>query len=165
MSGASSTIKKCHVCNREQDETDEAFCTICGARLQVQATADVEPSDVTIDRDGYNKSDGIKFMGWLVMPDGKRVIVDESQLLLGRAYLRTYTALDPYEISRSHLTIYYDSNSSSFVVVDGVTNVQDRPSRTGTLINNNKLTQDHLVILNNGDIIKISDVEMRFERS
>ena len=157
----------CPVCHTMQDEQDGKFCTSCGAGLPEQKL-DLKDGDdlesaynlkIRTDEPIAPKQREGKF----VLPDGTSIIIDESQLLVGRAQLRAYTATDPGLISRSHLTAYRDLES--FVVIDGRTNVQEKPSSMGTFFNDKRLPRDEIVKLSDGDMIKISDVLIRFEET
>ena len=74
--------------------------------------------------------------------------------------MKTFTNEEPNLISRSHFTIYKESEK--FFIKDGVTNVQNKPSENNTSVNDEKLTEDEQE-LQNGDVILVSDVKMMFE--
>ena len=92
--------------------------------------------------------------------DGKVLtVVDNSQRLVGRADLREYTKNDHELISRSHFTIY--QKDQHHIIKDGITSVQDRPSKQGTLLNGEPLERE--AELKNGDRIRVSDIDIIFE--
>lgn len=101
--------------------------------------------------------------GRLVLPDESFIGIDDDnvQRLVGRADLGDYTDDSIEAISRSHFTVYRDS--FRYKIKDGRTNVQDRPSKTGTFLNDKRLDDNNEVELNDGDTIVVSDVVMSFK--
>ena len=97
--------------------------------------------------------------GRLVFPDKIAMNVDESQRLVGREDLRAYTKNNPNVIARSHFTIYRAGDI--YVIKDGITNVQYKSSKNGTLLNGEKIVEE--TEIKNGDIIAVSDVQISFE--
>ena len=98
-------------------------------------------------------------VGKLVFPNEESYEIDNSQRLIGRADLQRFTKEDPTLISRSHFTIY--RTEEKFIIKDGNTNVQNKPSKQGLLINGEK-PETTEIILKNGDKILISDIELSF---
>ena len=97
--------------------------------------------------------------GRLVLPDRTELTIDEAQRLIGRADIGPYTKNKTSLISRSHFTVWL--SDSGYMIHDGPTTVQDKPSGTGTLLNGDKL--DGETELRSGDKISVSDVIMLFE--
>ena len=101
-----------------------------------------------------------QLLGRLVLEDKTlTLIVDDSQILVGRTDLKKFTKNDPKLISRSHFTIY--RKGSHYVIKDGITSVQDKPSKEGTSLNGKRLNGE--ATLKNKDKITISDLEITFE--
>ena len=161
----------CPHCDTEEDDDDERFCASCGFELNksnapppaenIEQTSKQE----TDEPETENESDVSKTVindaiARLIFPDDRLFTIDESQRLVGRADLKTYTNKDSNLISRSHFTIYKESEK--FFIKDGVTNVQNKPSENNTSVNDEKLTEDERE-LQNGDVILVSDVKMVFE--
>ena len=97
--------------------------------------------------------------GRLILPDNTELVIDETQRLIGRADLELYTKNKTSLISRSHFTVWL--SNSGYMIKDGATTVQDKPSRTGTFLNKNRLEGE--AELKSGDSVSVSDVDMRFE--
>ena len=162
-------MKACPYCKEQENGDDERFCTSCGADMDgagagggtaTQATA----KRTTDDRTGAVSDESTKIIndnspGRLVLNGKTLTTVDSSQRLVGRADLRAHTKEDPDRISRSHFTVY--RKEFMYMIKDGVTSVQDRPSAHGTLLNGEKLTG--AVQLIDGDTITVSDMEITFE--
>lgn len=97
--------------------------------------------------------------GRLILPDNMELTIDEAQRLIGRADVETYTKNEISLISRSHFTVWLSNHR--YMIKDGPTAVQDKPSKTGTFLNGSRLEGE--TELKNGDSISISDVDIRFE--
>jgi len=136
----------CQNCNSENSD-EEKFCLNCGEKF----TDDTMKTVLT--NTSKNQS------GKLVFPNDESYDIDNSQRLIGRADLQKFTKVDPTLISRSHFTIYKTDNK--FVIKNGFTNVQNKPSEQGILINDKKPETDEIE-LKNGDKILISDIELSF---
>jgi len=136
----------CQNCNSENSD-EEKFCLNCGEKF----TDDTMKTVLT--NTSKNQS------GKLVFPNDESYDIDNSQRLIGRADLQKFTKVDPTLISRSHFTIYKTDNK--FVIKNGSTNVQNKPSEQGILINDKKPETDEIE-LKNGDKILISDIELSF---
>ena len=162
-------MKTCQYCSDDANGDDERFCTSCGGDMDAdtdggpapppqpppgnpaggEAATPDEPTLIT-RRDPS---------GRLVLNGGVLAALDGSYRLVGRADLRTHTAKDPDLISRSHFTAY--KRDLACFIKDGVTPVQDRPSKHGTLLNGDPITAE--TELKDGDVITVSDVEITFE--
>ena len=136
----------CQNCNSENSD-EEKFCLECGAKF----------SDDTMKTVLINTKNSSS--GKLVFPNDESYEIDNSQRLIGRADLQKFTKEDPILISRSHFTIY--KTDDKFVIKNGSTNVQNKPSEQGILINDKKPETDEIE-LKNGDKILISDIELLF---
>ena len=136
----------CQNCNSENSDEYE-FCDECGAKF----------SDDTMKTVLINTKNSSS--GKLVFPNDESYEIDTSQRLIGRADLQKFTKEDPILISRSHFTIY--KTDDKFVIKNGSTNVQNKPSEQGILINDKKPETDEIE-LKNGDKILISDIELSF---
>ena len=136
----------CPICNHTENQDQQAFCEDCGASLEgnKETVLTIKDADTS---------------GRLVFPDDSFYEIDNSQRLIGRVDLAKYTKEDPILISRSHFTIY--QSNGKYVIKDGVTNVQNKPSEKNTLLDGKKLDTD-AVELKNGDKIVISDIELSF---
>ena len=136
----------CQNCNSENSDEYE-FCDECGAKF----------SDDTMKTVLINTKNSSS--GKLVFPNDESYEIDTSQRLIGRADLQKFTKEDPTLISRSHFTIFKCNNK--FVIKNGSTNVQNKPSEQGILINDKKPETDEIE-LKNRDKILISDIELSF---
>ena len=136
----------CQNCNSENSD-EEKFCNECGTKF-------TDDTMKTLMTNTQNNSSGK-----LVFPNDESYEIDNSQRLIGRADLQKFTKEDPTLISRSHFTIYKTDNK--FVIKNGSTNVQNKPSEQGILINDKKPETDEIE-LKNGDKIMISDIELSF---
>ena len=161
----------CPHCDAKEDDDNERFCASCGFELNksntppptenIEQTSEQETDELETE----NESDVGKtvindVIAKLIFPEDHFIIIDESQTLVGRADLKTFTNEEPNLISRSQFTIYKESEK--FFIKDGVTNVQNKPSENNTSVNDEKLTEDERE-LQNGDVILVSDVKMVFE--
>ena len=136
----------CQSCKSENSD-EEKFCLNCGDKFSDDMTKTVM---IVPNKDKVGK---------LVFPNDESYEIDNSQRLIGRADLQRFTKEDPTLISRSHFTIY--RTEEKFIIKDGNTNVQNKPSKQGLLINGEK-PETTEIILKNGDKILISDIELSF---
>tara|TARA_Y100001936_G_scaffold142089_1_gene138588 strand:- start:2273 stop:2698 length:426 start_codon:yes stop_codon:yes gene_type:complete len=136
----------CQSCKSENSD-EEKFCLNCGDKF----SDDMTKTEMIVP----NKDK----VGKLVFPNDESYEIDNSQRLIGRADLQRFTKEDPTLISRSHFTIY--RTEEKFIIKDGNTNVQNKPSKQGLLINGEK-PETTEIILKNGDKILISDIELSF---
>ena len=123
------------------------FCSYCGEKFNYDTM-----KTVLINRNNNSS-------GKLIFPNGESYEIDNSQRLIGRADLQKFTKADPILISRSHFTIY--RTGDKFVIKDGNTNVQNKPSKQGILINDKKPESDEIE-LKNEDKILVSDIKLSF---
>lgn len=151
----------CLRCKEKEDDIVVRFCMCCGADMygvDVQTTENSTKSTTTL----LNKPTQIisKSPAHLTLDNKTLTTVDSSYRLVGRADLKSYTNKDPSLISRSHFTVY--RKELNYLIKDGITAVQDRPSKEGTLLNGEPLDKE--TELKNGDKITVSDIEIIFER-
>lgn len=159
-------MRTCPYCNEDGNDADERFCISCGADMNSsdvvpptpQAILNMFGSGTTI-LDEPTRLIPAKSVGHLILDDKIITTVDDSYRLVGRADLKTYTDKNPDLISRSHFTVY--RKNFRYMIKDGVTAVQDRPSEHGTRLNGESLSED--AELKNGDKITVSDVELTFK--
>ena len=149
-------MKICPACNEKENDNDERFCISCGLDLDksqdgnLQNTSNIE-----------SKNDDKKItQGRLIFSDERMLIIDDSQRLVGRADLKSYTKKDQNLISRSHFTIY--KKDQKYFIKDGITNVQNKASENGTIVNEDKLSKNEYE-LKNDDKILVSDILILFE--
>tara|TARA_B110001454_G_scaffold183392_1_gene178534 strand:- start:145 stop:561 length:417 start_codon:yes stop_codon:yes gene_type:complete len=133
----------CPNCKSENSD-EERFCSDCGEKF-----------DENLLKTEFNLK--VNAGGRLVFPDDESYEIDDSQRLIGRADLQKFTKEDPTLISRSHFTIY--RFNGKYVIKDGVTNVQNKPSEKSTFVNGKKIDSKEL---ENEDKINVSDVELSF---
>tara|TARA_Y100001936_G_C15989921_1_gene621743 strand:- start:390 stop:815 length:426 start_codon:yes stop_codon:yes gene_type:complete len=136
----------CQTCKSENSDEEE-FCLNCGEKFNLDTMKTV------IINANKNK------VAKLILPNDESYEIDNSQRLIGRADLQKFTKVDPTLISRSHFTIY--RTGEKYIIKDGITNVQNKPSTQGIMINNEK-PQAIEVELKDGDKILISDIELSF---
>ena len=160
-------MKTCPSCNEEENDDDERFCIKCGFVFfksdvgNMEETSNQETDESKTENEIDVITTTIAFtLGKLIFPDKSSVTIDDSQRLVGRADLKTFTNEDHALISRSHFTIY--KKDEKYFIKDGITNVQNKASVNNTSVNNEKLTENERE-LENGDIILVSDIEMSFE--
>tara|TARA_A100001037_G_C14742593_1_gene453848 strand:- start:46 stop:483 length:438 start_codon:yes stop_codon:yes gene_type:complete len=136
----------CQTCKSENSD-EQKFCINCGEKLSkdIEKTVIIDPTKNKVAK--------------LVFPNEESYEIDYSQRLIGRADLQRFTKEDPNLISRSHFTIY--KTDKKFIIKDGNTNVQNKPSKQGILINGEKPETTEFV-LKDGDKILISDIELSF---
>ena len=155
------TIEQCPLCSTER-VAGETYCANSKCGYEFGETT--KPEQQTKSQDTVLQKELVKehkeSTGKLIFPDKTPVSIDNSQRLVGRADLKNHTKKDPMLISRSHFTIY--KKNEKYFIKDGVTNVQDRPSKHNTFVNGEKLAKDERKLENN-DKISVSDVEMVFE--
>ena len=150
-------MKVCPACNEKENDDDERFCITCGLDLDksqnknLQINSNVQTKNINLNN---------KILGKLIFSDDQILTIDDSQRLIGRADLKIHTKKDQNIISRSHFTIY--KKDQKYFIKDGITNVQNRSSESGTILNEEKLSDDDYE-LKNGDKILVSDVLMLFE--
>ena len=149
-------MKICPACNEKENDNDERFCISCGLDLDksqdgnLQNTSNIE----------YKNDEKKITQGRLIFSDERMLTIDNSQRLVGRSDLKSYTKKDPNLISRSHFTIY--KKNQGYFMKDGITNVQNKTSENGTIVNEDKLSNNECE-LKNGDKILVSDVLILFE--
>ena len=149
-------MKVCPACNEKENDDDERFCITCGLDLDksqngnLQNTSNIESKNIEKEIT----------QGRLIFSDECIVAIDNSQRLIGRADLKIHTKKDPNLISRSHFTIY--KKDQKYFIKDGITNVQNKASENGTIVNEDKLSKNEYE-LKNGDKILVSDVLILFE--
>ena len=157
----------CSNCNEEINE-EESFCTECGFRISEATNNEVTPTNEEIPTDDQNAEQSespeptLK-KGRLVFPDDSEIEIDESQRLLGRADLKNFLDSDSNNISRSHFTVFEESDK--YYLEDGSTNVQYKASEKHTILNEEDITGKGKIELNDGDTIKVSDVAIHFKMS
>ena len=157
------SMKTCLQCKEKENDNDERFCMSCGADMygaDVQTTSKNSTKSITTLLNEPTQITHNKSPARLILDDKTLTIVDNSHRLIGRADLKSYTNKDPSLISRSHFTVY--RQELRYLIKDGVTAVQDKPSKEGTLLNGEPL--DTETELKNGDKITVSDIEIIFER-
>ena len=186
-------MRICPQCNEDKNDNNERFCISCGMDLDGVSTstvdqsvssfnselttkADVKPEPVestsTEEQEVQNNEpaqmlpDDIRGRrGRLVLLSDEKIMlaemVERVQRLVGRADLLAYTQKDPDLISRSHFTVYGDGER--YMICDGITSVQDRPSKHGIFINGKMLERQEPTELKAGDEISVSDITMKFE--
>ena len=149
-------MKVCPACNEKENDDDERFCITCGLDLDksqngnLQNTSNIESKNIEKEIT----------QGRLIFSDERILTIDNSQRLIGRADLKIHTKKDPNLISRSHFTIY--KKDQGYFMKDGITNVQNKASENGTIVNEDKLSKNEYE-LKNGDKILVSDVLILFE--
>lgn len=149
----------CSNCDQEIDEK-ESFCTECGNLLS--ETTDTEEIPTIDQNTEKNESDEPSLKkGKLVFPDDSEIEIDESQRLLGRADLKSFSDADSNDISRSHFTIFEENDK--YYLEDGSTNVQYKASEKHTILNDEDITGKGKIELNNNDTINVSDVVLHFK--
>ena len=150
-------MKVCPACNEKENDDDERFCITCGLDLDksqnknLQTSSNLQTKKINLDN---------KIQGKLIFSDDQVLTIDDSQRLIGRADLKIHTKKDPNLISRSHFTIY--KKDQKYFIKDEITNVQNRASENGTIVNEDKLSKNEYE-LKNGDKILVSDVLILFE--
>jgi len=180
-------VTKCAKCNEELTEGDN-FCTFCrtpiGAPQQPsppppqqpstpepqqpptpepQQPPTPEPQQATPQSsvEELSKTSDTSKTGNLLFPDDYKIEIDESQRLVGRADLIKFSDADPKLISRGHFTVYEEN--AAYYLNDGNTNVQEKPSTHHTFLNEEDITGKGKVELSDGDIIKVSEVQITFK--
>jgi len=149
----------CSNCDQEIDEK-ESFCTECGNLLS--ETTDTEEIPTIDQNTEKNESDEPSLKkGKLVFPDDSEIEIDESQRLLGRADLKSFSDADSNDISRSHFTIFEENDK--YYLEDGSTNVQYKASEKHTILNDEDITGKGKIELNDNDTINVSDVVLHFK--
>ena len=160
------TIEQCPLCSTER-VAGKTYCpnSKCGYEFDDTTEQKVwnvlEPKDTASQTDEEWLKEHKESTGKLIFPDKTPVPIDNSQRLVGRADLKNHTKKDPVLISRSHFTIY--KKNEEYFIKDGITNVQDRPSKRNTFVNDEKLDPKDEHKLENNDKIRVSDIEMVFE--
>ncbi|MBC8252089.1 MAG: FHA domain-containing protein [Candidatus Nitrosopelagicus sp.] len=150
-------MKICPACNEKENDDDERFCITCGLDLDKSQSGN---SQVSSNLETKKISSDNKIQGKLVLSDDHILSIDNSERLVGRADLKTHTKKDQNLISRSHFTVY--KKDQGYFIKDGITNVQNKASENGTIVNENKLLKNEYE-LKNGDRILVSDVLILFE--
>jgi len=173
-------VTKCAKCNEELIEGD-TFCTICGTPLEVpQQPSTLEPQQPSTPEpqqpstpepqqpqtpqssiEELSKPSDTSKTGNLLFPDDYKIEIDESQRLVGRADLIKFSDADPKLISRGHFTVYEEN--AIYYINDGNTTVQEKPSKHHTFLNEEDITGKGKVELSDGDIIKVSEVQITFK--
>ena len=159
-------MKTCYDCGEKNNDDDTRFCMSCGFDLnnpkskQIIETNQSNPDESQIKDEINDNTILVDKIGKLILPDKTFFVIDDSQKLVGRTNLKEFTKNDLELISRSHFTIY--KKDKKYFIKDGVTNVQNKPSKHHTCLNNKKLIEVEHEIKNN-DKILVSDVEMLFE--
>jgi pSer/pThr/pTyr-binding forkhead associated (FHA) protein len=149
----------CSNCDQEINEK-ESFCTECGNILS--ETTDTEEIPTIDQNTEKNESDEPSLKkGKLVFPDDSEIEIDESQRLLGRADLKSFSDADSNDISRSHFTIFEENDK--YYLEDGSTNVQYKASEKHTILNDEDITGKGKIELNDNDTINVSDVVLHFK--
>lgn len=149
----------CSNCDQEIDEK-ESFCTECGNILS--ETTDTEEIPTIDQNTEKNESDEPSLKkGKLVFPDDSEIEIDESQRLLGRADLKSFSDADSNGISRGHFTIFEENDK--YYLEDGSTNVQYKASEKHTILNDEDITGKGKIELNDNDTINVSDVVLHFK--
>ncbi|MCH7559845.1 MAG: FHA domain-containing protein [Thaumarchaeota archaeon] len=149
----------CSNCDQEIDEK-ESFCTECGNLLsETTDTKEIPTNDQNTEK---NESDEPSLKkGKLVFPDDSEIEIDESQRLLGRADLKSFSDADSNDISRGHFTIFEENDK--YYLEDGSTNVQYKASEKHTILNDEDITGKGKIELNDNDTINVSDVVLHFK--
>jgi len=177
-------VAKCAKCNEELIEGN-SFCEICGEPRVATSPPTPKPPQVTSPpppppltpapgppqepQQASTQSDVIELSktldtpktGNLVFPDDSKIKIDESQRLVGRADLLKFSNDDSKLISRGHFTVYEENEK--YYIIDGNTIVQDKPSAHHTFLNDEDITDQGKVEFSDGDIIKVSEVQIRFK--
>jgi len=183
-------VTKCAKCDEELIE-GHLFCTYCGTKQESppepqqasppepqqasppepqqasppepQQASPPEPQQDTPQSNVEEPSEvsNTSKTGKLVFPDDSKIEIDESQRLVGRADLIKFSNEDPKLISRGHFTIY--EKNAKYYINDGNTIVQEKPSTHHTFLNEEDITDKGKVELSDGDIIKVSEVEISFK--
>ena len=149
-------MKICPACNEKENDNDERFCISCGLDLDKSQDGNLQNAYNIESRNGEKKIT----QGRIIFSDERMLTIDNSQRLVGRSDLKSYTKKDPNLISRSHFTIY--KKNQGYFIKDGITNVQNKTSKNGTIVNEDKLSKNECE-LKNGDKILVSDVLILFE--
>lgn len=172
-------MTKCTKCNEELIEGD-TFCTYCrtpiGVPQQPQTPPPQQPSPPEPQQpltpeppqttpqssiEELSKTSDTSKTGNLLFPDDSKIEIDESQRLVGRADLIKFSDADPKLISRGHFTVYEEN--AMYYINDGNTNVQEKPSTHHTFLNEEDITGKGKVELSDGDIIKVSEIQITFK--
>jgi len=163
-------MKTCSDCGEKSNDDDTRFCMSCGSDLNKpelsqnnktdESNFDPKINESQIKNEFSESTILVEKIGKLILPDKTFFIIDNSQKLVGRTNLKQFTKNDLESISRSHFTIY--KKDETYFIKDGVTNVQNKPSKHHTFLNDEKLTEVEFELKNN-DKILVSDVEMLFE--
>jgi len=167
---------ECEICKKDLVPNDP-FCTFCGSPVPGTATQSATPTSnastqsVTTTSNASVQSTptsnevkdttGTSQIGNLLLSDDSKIIIDDSQKLVGRVDLKEFSNDDLNLISRGHFTVY--RKNAKFYINDGSTNVQEKPSEHHTLLNDTDITNNGPTELSDGDIIKISDVQINFK--
>ena len=149
-------MKICPACNEKENDNDERFCISCGLDLDKSQDGNLQNAYNIESKNGEKKIT----QGRIIFSDERMLTIDNSQRLVGRSDLKSYTKKDPNLISRSHFTIY--KKNQGYFIKDGITNVQNKTSENGTIVNEDKLSKNECE-LKNGDKILVSDVLILFE--
>ncbi len=75
--------------------------------------------------------------------------------------MKNFLDSDSNNISRGHFTVFEESDK--YYLEDGSTNVQYKASEKHTILNEEDITGKGKIELNDGDTIKVSDVEIHFK--
>ena len=178
-------MPQCEICKNDLG-TKNPFCEYCGSPVPGLASKSPDPATNTTltnspdtptntpsatntPDSSTNTTTTIKEettppvtkTGLLIFPDDSKIVIDDSQRLVGRVNLKEFSKDDLNLISRGHFTVFRDNGI--FYIADGSTNVQEKPSEHHTLINDSDITNNGPKELSDGDVVKISDVQMRFQ--
>jgi len=170
-------VTKCIKCG-EEIIGDDTFCTVCGTPqtppvlppdeqptpeqpTPEQPTPEQPTPEQDTSQNNVEKLSKTSKTGKLVFPDDSKIEIDESQRLVGRADLIKFSNDDTKLISRGHFTVYEEN--TKYYINDGSTNVQEKPSKHHTILNEEDITDKGKVELSDGDIIKVSEMEISFK--
>lgn len=142
----------CPTCNQVVSD-EENFCNVCGAPIIQKASEQQTPNEQETEND----------KPVLMLPNENKIVIDESHHLVGRADLAEFSEEDSQKISRGHFTVFLENGKC--YVEDGVTKVQCKPSEEHTFLNDEDITGKKKKKLADGDILKVSDVEIRVKMS
>ena len=170
-------MSQCKFCEKKIPSID-LFCQWCGMPVAGKAgkstpesipnTKNTTPESIPNTKNTTPANNQVKKVtstqskiGHLLFPDDSKIIIDDSQRLVGRVNLKEFSKEDFSLISRGHFTVF--RNKGIFYINDGSTNVQEKPSEHHTLINDIDITNNGPKELSDGDVIKISDIQIEFK--